>query len=81
MDQKVQELKDKITALKDELRQHSQTVEDKRCAALCETAAEVEEGLEKAFTHFLEKSEPAWQDQTQSSGASPEAMGTRQDDL
>jgi hypothetical protein len=61
-DEKVEELRDKIRELRDELRTHAQQVEDPRCAALCETSAEVAGGLEMAFDHYLNKSEVAWQE-------------------
>ena len=35
-------------------------VEDPRAQALFETAAEVLDGLHRAFEHFEERSEPAW---------------------
>lgn len=58
---KVKELQGKIAALRDEIKQHAQIVDDPKCAALCETSAEVLTGLETAFTHYLNKSEAAWQ--------------------
>ncbi|MBV9155333.1 MAG: hypothetical protein JO097_03670 [Acidobacteriaceae bacterium] len=39
-------------------------VEDPKARALFETTAEVLDGLNKAFTHYVEKSEPAWQDRS-----------------
>lgn len=59
-DEKVQELHGKLRELADELRLHAEDVDDPRCAALCETSAEVVAGLETAFEHFLNKSEKAW---------------------
>lgn len=47
--------------LRDELRQHGEQTGDPKCAALCETAAEVVGGLETAFDHYINKSEKAWQ--------------------
>lgn len=58
---KTEELHKKIKELRDELRTHGAEVGDPKCAALCETSAEVLGGLEKAFDHFLQKSEKAWQ--------------------
>jgi hypothetical protein len=58
---KVQELHKKIKELRDDLKAHAEVTEDPKCAALCETSAEVTGGLEKAFDHFLNKSEKAWQ--------------------
>jgi hypothetical protein len=60
-DEKVEELRNKIRGLKDELRAHATAVADPKCAALCETSAEVAGGLETAFDHFLTKSEKAWE--------------------
>jgi hypothetical protein len=61
-EEKVQELHKKVRDLRDELKEHAGQTDDPRCAALCETSAEVMGGLETAFDHFLEKSEKAWQD-------------------
>lgn len=61
MDEKTQELHMKVKMLRDELKSHANVVEDKQCAALCETAGEVVGGLETAFDHFIHKSEKAWQ--------------------
>ena len=60
MDDKVQELHKKVKNLRDELKAHASTVEDPRCAAMCETSGEVLGGVELAFDHFLNKSEKAW---------------------
>lgn len=57
---KVPELHTKLKSLRDELRDHAATASDPKCAALCETSAEVLGGLEEAFDHYLAKSEPAW---------------------
>lgn len=62
-DPKVEEFKQKIIDLKEEVRQHGASVDDAKCAALCETSAEVLQGLETAFTHYIESSEPAWQEE------------------
>jgi len=61
MDDKFQDLHHKIKMLRDELRQHGEQTGDPKCAALCETAAEVVGGLETAFDHYIDKSEKAWQ--------------------
>lgn len=61
-DERVEELHQKVRALRDELKVHADEVDDPKCAALCETGAEVVGGLEEAFDHFLQKSEKAWQD-------------------
>jgi hypothetical protein len=42
------------------LKGHAEITDDPKCAALCETSAEVMGGLDKAFTHYLSKSEKAW---------------------
>lgn len=62
-EQKVEDLHTKIRDLRDELKAHADEVDDPRCAALCETSAEVLGGLEEAFDHYLTKSEKAWQDE------------------
>lgn len=59
--EKVEELHKKIKELRDELKAHGELVEDPKCAALCETSAEVVSGLEEAFDHYINKSEKAWQ--------------------
>lgn len=61
-EEKVQDLCDKIGALRDEIKAHAEDVDEAKCAALCETSAEVMTGLETAFSHYLNKSEVAWQD-------------------
>lgn len=60
-DEIVQDLQRKLTTLRDELRNHANAVDDPKCAALCETSAEVLTGLETAFDHYRHKSEAAWQ--------------------
>jgi hypothetical protein len=59
--ERVEELRGKIETLQTEIKDHANTVNDPKCAALCETSAEVLGGLETAFHHFLDKSEEAWQ--------------------
>jgi hypothetical protein len=60
---KTEELHKKIKELRDELQTHAeeQSSKDPKCSALCETSGEVLGGLEKAFDHFLNKSEKAWE--------------------
>jgi hypothetical protein len=50
------ELRELINHLRDDVGK----VEEPKAQALFETAAEVLTGLEKAFSHYEEKSEPAW---------------------
>ncbi len=57
----VTELHMKVKSLRDELKDHAEITKDPKCAALCETSAEVVAGLESAFDHYLHKSERAWQ--------------------
>jgi hypothetical protein len=42
------------------LRRDTTVVDDPKAVALFETSAEVIEGLERAFDHFVEAAEPAW---------------------
>ncbi|HJP81275.1 MAG TPA: hypothetical protein VJ841_02700 [Candidatus Saccharimonadales bacterium] len=58
----MKDLQSKITVLRDEVRAHAQEVDLAKCAALCETSAEVLTGLETAFEHYRTKSEAVWQD-------------------
>lgn len=60
-DEIVQDSQSKIVALRDEIRSHAQEVDESKCAALCETSAEVLTGIEAAFGHYLDKSEAVWQ--------------------
>lgn len=62
MDGKTLELKKKVEDLSLELAQHGNSVNDSKCAALCETSSEVLKGIAKAFEHFINKSENAWKD-------------------
>lgn len=59
--EKTEELHTKVRQLRDELKAHAAEATDPKCAALCETGGEVVGGLEKAFDHFLQKSEKVWQ--------------------
>jgi hypothetical protein len=43
------------------LRKDINKIDDPKAQALFETSAEVLEGLENAFEHFEQRSEPAWQ--------------------
>lgn len=61
-EEKVQELHTQIRELRDTLKEHAAEVDDPKCAALCETSAEVLGGLEQAFDHYLARSEKAWQE-------------------
>jgi len=58
---KMSELHNQIQTLRDKLRTYGEQTDDTAAAALCETSAEVLQGLETAFEHFTEKSETAWQ--------------------
>jgi hypothetical protein len=58
---KTEDLHKRIKELRDDLGAHAEVTDDPKCAALCETSREVMAGLEKAFDHYLNKSEPAWQ--------------------
>jgi hypothetical protein len=58
---KVEEFRSKLNVLEDELKAHAAEVADPKCAALCETSAEVVGGLKTAFDHFVTKEEKAWQ--------------------
>lgn len=62
-EEKVEELREKIQMLRDELKTHAEETDGPKCAALCETSAEVLGSIETAFGHYLEKSEKAWQDE------------------
>ena len=50
-----------IREARDLAKEHANEAEDPKCAALCETSYEVLAGLEKAFDHYADKSEKAWQ--------------------
>lgn len=53
-------VKKEFRALIDHLRRDVEKVDDPSAKALFETSAEVLTGLEKAFTDYEEKNEPAW---------------------
>ncbi len=54
-------LRQRLAAVQLELRQAIGDVDDPQGKALLEVAAEVVGGLRKAFVHYKDKSEPAWQ--------------------
>lgn len=56
-----QKMRTALRELKDHLREDIEKVDEPQFKAMFETAAEVLDGLEKAFSHYEEKSEPAWQ--------------------
>jgi hypothetical protein len=56
----VKQVRETLSELKNHLRNDGKKIEDPRAAALFETAAEVVEGLGKAFDHYAERSEAAW---------------------
>jgi hypothetical protein len=58
---KMSKLHNQIQTLRDELRAQGEQVDDAAAAALCETSAEVLQGLMTTFEHFADKSEAAWQ--------------------
>ncbi|MFN3215830.1 MAG: hypothetical protein ACE367_04985 [Acidimicrobiales bacterium] len=49
-----------LSDVADHAREDVGKVEDPKAQALFETAAEVLEGLQRAFEHFEQRSEPAW---------------------
>jgi hypothetical protein len=55
-------LKDEMQDLIEHLREDVGHVEDARAQALFETSAEVLGGLQKAFEHYEQKNEEAWQE-------------------
>jgi len=57
----VQRVREVLAELQEHLHKDGKKIEEARAAALFETAAEVVEGLRRAFDHYAEKSEPAWQ--------------------
>lgn len=54
-------MKDELKKLSDHLRSDIKAVNDIQAKALFEVAAEVLDGLRKAFADFERKEEPAWQ--------------------
>lgn len=57
-----QKARQKLDALVHDLRDGVTAVDDLQAQALFETAAEVLEGLERAFAHYESKGEEAWQE-------------------
>lgn len=56
-----QNIREGMQGLIEHLRNDIEKVDDPQAKALFETSAEVLLGLTKAFSHFEEKSEKAWQ--------------------
>jgi hypothetical protein len=56
-----QNIKSQLHELIEHLRRDVERVDDPRARALFETSAEVLGGLEKAFSDFESRNEPAWQ--------------------
>jgi len=54
-------VRDQFNELAQHLRQDVEKVEDAQAKALFETSAEVLDGLSRAFEHYEERSESAWQ--------------------
>ena len=50
----------RLHQFRQDLQNDAAAIEDPKGQALCETAAEVLLGLERAFQHYENKSEPAW---------------------
>lgn len=59
--EQIRSIEKKLDNLIAELKTDIQKIENPQAAALYETSAEVLTGLKKAFTHFADKSEEAWQ--------------------
>lgn len=59
--EKTEEIHRKIREVRDLAKSHAAQVDDPKCAALCETSAEVLAGLEQSFDHYFAKNEKAWQ--------------------
>lgn len=60
MDNTTLEIQKQLQALHDLVKIHAQKVANPKCAALCETTAEVLGGLTMAYEHFHKNSELAW---------------------
>jgi hypothetical protein len=54
-------IKEKFKELSDHLREDVLKVNDPKAKALFEVSAEVLDGLQKAFSDYEQKSEPAWE--------------------
>ncbi|MBZ5605238.1 MAG: hypothetical protein LAO79_23310 [Acidobacteriia bacterium] len=56
----IQEVRENLQRIKQRARRDIEKIADPKAQALLETTAEVIQGLEKAFTDYEAKSEPAW---------------------
>ena len=54
------QIQTRLHQFRQELQNDATAITDPKGQALCETASEVLLGLEKAFEHYENKSEPAW---------------------
>ena len=59
--QHVENMQHRFQECVDHMRLDIGKIDDVKCKAMFETAAEVLEGLIKAFDHYKNKSEAAWQ--------------------
>jgi hypothetical protein len=53
-------LERELHELSEHLRRDIEKVDEPQFKALCETSAEVIDGLRKSFAHYTEGAEPAW---------------------
>ena len=58
--QYIEELGRKIAGLNQEMKSNLEKIQNPPAKALVETSREVMVGVQKAFDHYLEKSEDAW---------------------
>lgn len=58
---KTEEIRAQIEKARNMAKDHAREATDPKCAALCETTAEVLAGLATAYKDYQEKSEEAWQ--------------------
>lgn len=56
------QMQEKLEDLMDELRDHVEQADDPQAEALFETSAEVLGGLVKAFRHYRQGAEEAWEE-------------------
>ena len=56
----IQEVRENLQRIKQRARRDIEKIADPKAQALLETTAEVIQALEKAFTDYEAKSEPAW---------------------